>query len=433
MKSFRGGAVILFLCGVLIFALGGKNLALGLLGERARAEITGTRMHRSETRDSGENRYKVSIHYQFATADGRAVTGGYTRTRPGVEIRPDPGRPPPTQYVTIRYFAAWPGVNAPEEDTGVRVWNVVLSALGLGLMVLAATTRPRAGKSGNTANAPREETVADLAAAYCLESPTPASAADRTVTAYCPAAEPVCTVGPDPIRRNAMFCARCGTLLADDALFCSACGGRTPDRAAAETPSPAPGRAVTGPVGWSRRIEDPEFQRLWKKNSKATLLYGLLAATGIPLVVFLVSDGEAGSRLAVSAILFVFFALLFSGLHVWRSARKPWDGAVVRKETRVKQRRVNYTDGDSRIDSYTAYFVMARDNITGRERNIIPEEDEALFRYFREGDVVHYHPRIDYYEKYDKSHDTSVYCVCCRTLQAVHRDACGHCGCPLLI
>jgi len=52
--------------------------------------------------------------------------------------------------------------------------------------------------------------------------------------------------------------------------------------------------------------------------------------------------------------------------------------------------------------------------------------------YYKIGEVVRYHTKINFMEKYDKSRDSYSVCALCLDKEAVHGDRCPKCGAPLL-
>ena len=60
------------------------------------------------------------------------------------------------------------------------------------------------------------------------------------------------------------------------------------------------------------------------------------------------------------------------------------------------------------------------------------EDDRTVFDYFQVGDRVRHHAGLNSYEKYDKSHDSIIFCNACATLCQISDDVCWRCKCPLL-
>lgn len=103
---------------------------LGLVGNRDTAVITSIRRQGGQRNEAIPNRYTYSIGYSFELVDGRTIDG--TTTHIGSPIYSKA-----SGYSTkpVRYFAAWPHINALEEDTGLRPGPLLLILAG-GILLL---------------------------------------------------------------------------------------------------------------------------------------------------------------------------------------------------------------------------------------------------------------------------------------------------------
>jgi len=52
--------------------------------------------------------------------------------------------------------------------------------------------------------------------------------------------------------------------------------------------------------------------------------------------------------------------------------------------------------------------------------------------YLNVGDRVRYHGKLDYYEKYDKSHDAEVPCADCGRYVDIRLENCPVCKAPII-
>lgn len=114
-----------FLIGVLMIGWGGMLLALGFVGDAASARNVNTRRVGGERNESAPNQYTYSIDYEFVTKAGEVESGHAQGIGNSYSVK-TPSK--------IRYLAAFPKINAPEDDCGIAVYPLVL--LGAGSLIL---------------------------------------------------------------------------------------------------------------------------------------------------------------------------------------------------------------------------------------------------------------------------------------------------------
>lgn len=226
-----------------------------------------------------------------------------------------------------------------------------------------------------------------------------------------------------------LYCNNCGSVLMENAKHCSACGADF---------NPASGWGTSdGCVGYSDRINDPSFARYIKNNNRWSAIFSIILAVAAIIGFFIY--GETSSEMENPQALYIGFGIgsmfliiaLFQILGRKRS--KTWDGVVVDKTIKKKNRRQSSGDGDSDyyIHNYTEYAVIVQTD-NGRKHRMTAEDDDTVFNYYQIGDRVRHHAGLNSYEKFDKSKDSSIFCNACGTLCDINDDVCFRCKCPLL-
>ena len=251
-----------------------------------------------------------------------------------------------------------------------------------------------------------------------------------------------------------MYCENCGVFLPESVRFCTNCGVKiapapemninpapeNPNAAEVKQPEPKqPEQAVTGvKAGYSERISDPAFARYLKNTSRWSALFSLILA--VAAVAGFYIYGETSSEMDNPEALYIglgiggMFLLIALYSIISRKRSKTWDGVVVEKTVKKKNRRQSTGSGDNDyyIHHYTEYSVIIREERRGKIHNLTAEDDTTVFDYFKVGDLVRHHAWLNSYEKYDKSQDSIIFCNACATLCQITDDVCWRCNCPLL-
>ena len=226
-----------------------------------------------------------------------------------------------------------------------------------------------------------------------------------------------------------MYCKHCGAALPDNICLCTGCGtpkGNTPD-----SRSVLKGRGI----GYSERIHDPAFARYLKHTNRWSALFSMIMA--IAAVIGFYIYGETSLEMENPQAMFIglgiggMFLLIALYSVIARKTSKTWDGMVVDKTVKQKNRRHDTGNNDSTIHYYTEYAVIVRDE-RGKTHRMTAEDDMTVFDYFQVGDHVRHHAGLNSYEKYDKSRDSIIFCNACGTLCDIMADVCFRCNCPLL-
>lgn len=227
-----------------------------------------------------------------------------------------------------------------------------------------------------------------------------------------------------------MFCSKCGKEIVAEAAFCSECG--SPVTRVIQKKQPLTGSSVR--IGFSDRIKDPSIVAMQKKMNRSAGIFFLIL---IPLpiiatfIVGLVKDDF--SYLPVGFVLSAIFLVTNIFSFIKNKAKKSWDGVVTDKKTRNTYER---NSNDDERKTYTEYTVVFRDD-SGKRRKLTegsPTNDaHPYYDYLNIGDRVRFHPQFnDFYEKYDKTRDTYLYCAICGKPNDITEEHCKYCNTLLI-
>ena len=222
------------------------------------------------------------------------------------------------------------------------------------------------------------------------------------------------------MRGYEMFCENCGTRYEKDAVFCYNCGKKKEDKTSKkDTPQNL--------IGFSEMYRDPSIIAAAKKNKKASI--GCMwVLVFVPLIGFfiaglLIDEFDMNEALIIGGV--ISFAMLLINLIGFARSKKPmWEGQVVDKSVKKKQKRSN---SDNEYETYTAYTTIIRTS-TGKNKKITEIDSQRdMFDYLQVGDRVRYQPVFDTFEKYDKSKDKIIYCNVCKMMNAINNIKCKRC------
>jgi len=192
-----------------------------------------------------------------------------------------------------------------------------------------------------------------------------------------------------------------------------------------------------GLVGYSYKIKDPAFD----KYVAATKRYAWIFAW----IMFFIFTGsftyygatssemENPQAFFIGVGLGVMMLVIAFLMNLSRSLQKDWDGVVTGHKVEDKERKI-YNTGDKN-DYYLQDYKLFKVIITatnGKVHQIVSEDDETLYDYYKDGDKVRHHGKLHTFEKYDKSKDTIIFCNACATLNDINDNVCHRCNCPLL-
>jgi hypothetical protein len=105
--------------------MGASDIILGFAGKSTYAIITDIRREGGERTDGKPGRYTYNISYTFTLPDGEEVNGFTKRIGDSVYLKADR-----TSTVRIRYYPAFPYINALEQDAGFGLRQLILTFAG---------------------------------------------------------------------------------------------------------------------------------------------------------------------------------------------------------------------------------------------------------------------------------------------------------------
>jgi len=138
MKKGLIPRILITVLGIGLIFMGMSQAILGFTGKSASAVITDIRREGGERTDGKPGRYTYNISYTFTLPDGKDVNGFTKHIGDSVYLKADG-----TSIVRVRYFSAFPYINAMERDAGLGVGQVVLMIAGGILIFLMNKKRGR--------------------------------------------------------------------------------------------------------------------------------------------------------------------------------------------------------------------------------------------------------------------------------------------------
>src|SRR6056297_1405068 len=192
-------------------------------------------------------------------------------------------------------------------------------------------------------------------------------------------------------------------------------------------------------IGYSEKINDPAFKRYQKNANKYSLIFSLILCA-ITVVGFFIY-GETSVEIENPQALYIGLGIgaMFISIALFqiiqRAKSKTWDGLVTDKKVEEKRRK-KYSSGTGLFkqkyyEEYTLYTVYIKGE-AGQEYTIRSEDDSTLYDYYKIGDKVRHHKRLNTFEKFDKTGDKIIFCNACASLNAINDEVCHRCGAPLL-
>jgi len=188
-------------------------------------------------------------------------------------------------------------------------------------------------------------------------------------------------------------------------------------------------------IGYSRKIDDPAFKKYLKREGQWAIGFSLVIAV-IAIVGFTVAgemgieDMENPESMMIGFGIGSMFLLIALIQVFTKKGTKTWDGVVVEKKA-VKKRKKRTSGEDTYYEDVIMYSIIINKD-SGGSHEISVENDDTLFRYYKEGDRVRRHGGLKTFEKYDKSNDDIIFCAACATLCEISEEKCPRCHCPIL-
>lgn len=137
MKKGLIPRILITLLGIGLIFMGMTQAILGFTGKSASAVITGIRREGGERTDGKPGRYTYNISYTFTLPDGKEVDGFAKYIGDSVYLKADG-----TSTARVRYFPAFPFINAMERDAGLGAGQVVLVIAG-GVLIFLMNRKER--------------------------------------------------------------------------------------------------------------------------------------------------------------------------------------------------------------------------------------------------------------------------------------------------
>ena len=211
--------------------------------------------------------------------------------------------------------------------------------------------------------------------------------------------------------------------------FCKSCGAPLNIPQPLNTPQPLPSL-----IGFSEKIYDPSFASFKNKSKAWSLMFAIvlavIAAIGFPVYGNMSGEVDFPNSLYYGFAIGGMFILIAVIQTLKRGFDKTWDGVVTEKKS--YKRRVNDSNDNSSIVRYeNVYVVKVKKNNGGSKKHKFVNLT-GVYDYYNEGDHVRHHKGFQYYEKYDKSHDSVIMCAACLTMNDINNEICSRCKCPLL-
>lgn len=125
MKKGLIPRILITLLGVGLIFMGASEAMLGVAGKSTSAVITSVRREGGERTDGKPGRYTYNISYTFTLPDGKEINGFTKQIGDSVYLKADG-----TSTVRVRYFPAFPFINAMERDTTLGAGQVILMIAG---------------------------------------------------------------------------------------------------------------------------------------------------------------------------------------------------------------------------------------------------------------------------------------------------------------
>lgn len=225
------------------------------------------------------------------------------------------------------------------------------------------------------------------------------------------------------------YCVFCGEGVEKKTEICPRCG--RPYNSTNKFGSvPALG---AGGVGWSDQTDNPCFKKNNKRNIFGMIIIMMIISVIIFSVIYFTSDMEFDEVLpifgGVMAIEWIFWIIWLIGQY---GKRKDWEGVVERKEHYQREVTRKDNQGYRYTETELIYKVHFRKN-SGKKKTLTSIDRSEWYDYLFEGDRIRYHGKnMNYYEKYDKSHDTMIPCASCGSARDARETYCGRCGAILL-
>lgn len=385
--------IVITLVGVALIFLAARDVGLTVIGKTATATVTTKQYNDSpDFNEPIELQYKWKVSWTF-TADGKEYSGSDNVKGSATNV---------IHGNTVYYYPFAPQINSLYAKDAAGVGTVVLAVLGL-LLIIIANRKTKKAKVPEVQSAQKD--------------------VDKNIN--------------ERVKNMAKFCSECGAELQENAKFCPSCG--SPARG-----TPSEGDAVANSfnadvkLGFSDRINSPEVIEYVRKSNKSARGCAFVLIP-LPFVIYMIVSFVSDEVKTADALIFgggmsAVFLLIYLLSKFISNAKRSWDGVVTDKQSLKKTKHINdRTNERWELVHYTDYILTFHTDNGKKERCVERIEnsrgDLDYYPYLNVGDRVRYYPQLPYkYEKYDKSRDSEIPCMFCKTFNDIHNDKCVSCG-----
>ena len=195
---------------------------------------------------------------------------------------------------------------------------------------------------------------------------------------------------------------------------------------------------TTIPIGYSKVINTPEFQKHIKKNANASFIFSLILIP-LPLIGFtlyskITDKMEFQESIKISLIISAVFLIFAIYSYLKTKMTKPYEAVVENKLETQEQYHKNSDVDDKHIMYYTKYTIVVR-TTDGKKKKIIEtsKSPTIAWDYMQIGDKFKFHPNLGWpYELYNKNTVNYIPCSICRKKNSLSDTHCQKCKAPLL-
>lgn len=139
--SKKIGPILVLFVAVIFIIYGLIHVSLGIVGEKDTAIITNIRRQGGERAEAVPNRYTYSIGYTFTLPNGKEIDGFTYKIGNAVYVKVSKSD---MSIVPVRYFKAFPQINALESDAGIKLGSFIIIGAGI---VMVKLIKPRKKRS----------------------------------------------------------------------------------------------------------------------------------------------------------------------------------------------------------------------------------------------------------------------------------------------
>ena len=192
-----------------------------------------------------------------------------------------------------------------------------------------------------------------------------------------------------------------------------------------------------GGVGWSNQEDHPSFGAYHRRSRKTFQICLVILSLIIGFVLFILPgelNFDAEGLKIYAGVLAIVWGIDLLWYFLSNRSKKSWDGVVTGKETEEYTTTSRDKETGRTETKHHTRFILHFRKDDGSEEKLPATDNSGWYDYLNEGDRVRYHGKksMNYYEKYDKSHDETIPCAGCGSERDARENFCGRCGCVIL-